>query len=662
MRLFIAEKPSLARAIAAALPLPQRRYREHIQCGGSDVVAWCVGHILEPVMPEHYNRRYARWAVGDLPIVPKDWRLRASVPALVSSLRVLVRAAARVVHAGDPDREGQLLVDEVLEFLGYRGPVDRILIRDMSLDAVRRQLGALEPNDRYRSLGVAALARQRADWLYGINMTRLYSLLGQGAGSRRVLSIGRVQTPVLGLVVARDRSIEGFRPTPYFVVSATVGAGAGAGRATVPVRWEPAGLAPPDVDGEGRVVREERAAAVVARVRDRDAAGRVVRALREEKSEASPPPYSLADLQIDAARRLCLTAKEVLDICQSLYETRRLVSYPRSDCSHLPEAQHADGKATLLAVAVHAPELAGLAASADLSLRSGAWDDRKVTAHHAIVPTLGEGAERVDLQPTERAVYALIARRYIAQFLPAHVYAITRLELDLAGERFVAVGRETLAEGWRGAIAAAGRASRPGDAAAGTGDDAEQAPELPPLADLREGQEVTITACDCVRRQTTPPKPFTDATLLAAMVNIAAHVDDPRVKTILSAADGLGTPATRPAILETLFERGYLERKGRAILSTAVGRALVASLPPVAATPDMTAEWEAAMRDIAEGRLSIEAFLARVTLQLGTLIEQGKARRAAPPPPPPHPDPSLPPVPGRACPATRHARRNRAPR
>ncbi|MGH7438922.1 MAG: DNA topoisomerase, partial [Polyangiaceae bacterium] len=207
MRLFIAEKPSLARAIAEALPGPQKRARLHIECGAGDVVAWCAGHILQMAPPEAYGDAYKAWRLESLPITPSDWKLEVSSPELVASIRRLLRDAKRVVHAGDPDREGQLLVDEVLHFLGYRGPVDRLLVRDLSPEAVRRQLGALEPNGKYRTLYESALARQRADWLYGMNMTRLYTLLGRGSGHGGVLSVGRVQTPLLGLIVARDRAI-----------------------------------------------------------------------------------------------------------------------------------------------------------------------------------------------------------------------------------------------------------------------------------------------------------------------------------------------------------------------------------------------------------------------------------------------------------------------
>ena len=614
MRLFIAEKPSLARAIAQALPLPHRRYREHLQCGDGNIVAWCAGHILEPVMPEHYDRRYARWTLEDLPIIPREWKLRASVPPLVSSIKMLLRGASRVVHAGDPDREGQLLVDEVLDFLGYAGPVDRILIRDTNPDAVARALAAMEPNAKYRPLGVAALARQRADWLYGINMTRAYSLLGQAAGyDRRVLSVGRVQTPLLGLIARRDAAIEAFRPTPYYVVTAVARTRAGA---ALPVRWEPAGLGAPDVDESGRLVREETAARMAATLRS--AEGRVFSVGRKGHVEAPPLPYSLADLQIDAARRLGLSGKQVLDACQALYETHRLTTYPRSDCSHLPEGHLAEAREVLAAIGSSSPELALLVAEADPSLRSRAWNDSKVTAHHAIIPTREIGVAVVG--PTEWSVYDLIARRYACQFLPPHEYAQTRIDLDVGGQRLVATGRETLALGWRVAL---------------PGVESEDDQKEGPLPALEPGDVVTLPQVDVSRRQVEPPKAFTDASLMQAMVNVAAHVEDPRVKALLAEADGIGTPATRGGIIETLFERGYVERRGKSIVTTPIGRALVASLPAAATAPDMTAEWEAAMRAIAGGSETMDRFLATTTTQLAALVAEAKARRALPPPPPP---------------------------
>jgi DNA topoisomerase-3 len=616
MRLFIAEKPSLARAIAEVLPGPARRAKDHIACGEGNVVAWCAGHILETAPPEAYSPDYKEWRLDHLPITPKEWKLEASTPALLKSIKSLLKSAARVVHAGDPDREGQLLVDEVLYFLGYKGPVDRILIRDLSPEAVKRQLGALEPNAKYRPLYESALARQRADWLYGMNMTRLYTLLGRAAGYDGVLSVGRVQTPLLGLIVARDLAIAAFQPAAYYVVSATMQAPDGA---TFRAAWSPGPSVEPHLDAEKRLLQRDVAEAVCRRAQGQRA--QVTARTDDNKSESPPLPYALADLQMDAAKRLGLSAQQVLDACQSLYETHRLLTYPRSDCSHLPEGHLAQVKDVLAAVARHLPALRPAVASADLSLRSKAWNDKKVTAHHAIIPTPSAAALPVELPDTERSVYELVCRRYLAQFYPAHEYLQTKIELDVCGERFTAAGRQVVAAGWK-AISVDIPDEEPG----GGSEEADLSRQArTPLPRLERGDSVMATEVVVSDRKTQPPKPFNDASLIAAMCAVAKFVQNPTVKKILTESDGIGTPATRAAIIETLFERGYVERVKKTIVSTETGRALIRSLPEVATTPDMTAVWEAAMRAIHDGAQPLDAFLGRVCAQLAQLVEQGRA-------------------------------------
>jgi DNA topoisomerase-3 len=615
MRLFIAEKPSLARAIAEALPGPKERAKTHIACGDGNVVAWCAGHILETATPEAYGAQYKHWRLGDLPIIPREWKLDVSTPELLKSIKTLLKRATCVVHAGDPDREGQLLVDEVLHFLRYTGPVERLLIRDLSPDAVRRQLGALEPNAKYRPLYESALARQRADWLYGMNMTRLYTLLGRAAGYDGVLSVGRVQTPLLGLIVARDRAIAEFRPVAYYVAAAEVRAGGGE---TFRAFWVPPEGAPTDEDG--RLLGQGVAEAACQRVVGQE--GRIAACTEDTRTETPPLPYSLADLQMDAGRRLSMSAQAVLDACQSLYETHRLVTYPRSDCAYLPEGQLAQASDVLTAIRAQAPALDDAARKADWTKRSKAWNDRKVTAHHAIVPTPTPRRDVASLSGSERAVYQLVCRRYLAQFYPPHTYLQTTIELDVAGDRFEASGRQTTKLGWKALYADPGTEGAPDPAEAEKDRERESAAPLPRLT---PGARVTVDSAAVTGQRTSPPKPFTDASLIAAMCGVAKFVRSPAVKKILTEADGIGTPATRAAIIETLFERGYVERARRAIVSTETGRALVASLPEVATTPDMTAVWEAAMRAITEGTQTSGPFLARVGAQLEQLVAEGRA-------------------------------------
>jgi DNA topoisomerase-3 len=583
-------------------------------------VAWCAGHLLETAPPEAYGHHYKRWCVGDLPMVPRHWKHEVLAPDLLRGIQGLLRDAARVVHAGDPDREGQLLVDEVLQFLGYNGPVDRLLVRDLRPEAIRRQLAALEPNAKYRALSESALARQRADWLYGINMTRLYTLLGRAAGYDGVLSVGRVQTPVLGLIVARDRAIAGFEPVPYFAVRAEIRAGGGGSfRASwVPGVGSSAAGADGAFDEERRLLKRAVAEAVLARVRGQ---GGAVTALTEDRNVEAPPlPYSLADLQVDAGRRLGLSAQAVLDACQSLYETHRLTTYPRSDCAYVPEGQHAQAANVALAIATNAPSLAAAVAKADLSLRSKAWNDRKVTAHHAIVPTPATGAPVAGLTDRERAVYELVGRRYLAQFYPAHQVRQTQVAIAIAGERFVANARQTVVTGWK-ALAAdlpqdGANAHDPENPTEGEGSGVW--PRLAP------GERITVAEVAIDAKRTQAPRPFTDASLIAAMCGIAHFVSRPNLHKVLSDTDGLGTPATRAAILETLFERGYVTRVEKTIVSTATGRSLIAALPEVATTPDMTALWEMGLRAIAERDQTLQAFLDRIETELRELVQHGK--------------------------------------
>ena len=447
----------------------------------------------------------------------------------------------------------------------------------MSPDAVRRALSALESNAKYRPLYESALARQRADWLYGMNMTRLYTLLGRASGYDGVLSVGRVQTPLLGLIVQRDLTIESFTPATYFVVSADVSAeGVPGFRAA----WQPGEALQSHLDDENRLLQRDIAEGVCERTRGQ--AGRITKSTRETKSEPAPLPYSLADLQIDAGRKAGLSAQAVLEACQRLYETHRLLTYPRSDCSYLPEGHFAAASAVIRAITTHAPALASMAANTTLSLRSKAWNDKKVTAHHAIIPTPTTGT-RPTLNANDRVIYELVCTRYLAQFYPPFEYLQTKLELDVAGERFTASGRQVVGEGWR----ALGKTV--------SNEDEEAEGSVPSLA---VGASVVATNVDISEKKTQPPKRFADATLIQAMCNIAKYVTDANVKKILGDADGIGTPATRAAIIETLFNRGFIARDKKFIVSTPTGRALIKALPASATTPDMTAVWEAAMTEL----------------------------------------------------------------
>jgi len=611
MRLFIAEKPSLGRAIADVLPKPHRRGDGFIACGNDQVVTWCVGHLLEQAQPDSYDSRYARWSLADLPIVPQKWQLKPR-PSVAKQLKVvegLLAQASEIVHAGDPDREGQLLVDEVLDYLNLpaekRSRVQRCLINDLNPQAVDRAVNRLRENREFIPLCVSALARARADWLYGINMTRAWTLLGRSAGYDGVLSVGRVQTPVLGLVVRRDEEIENFLPKDYFEVKAHI---VTPDEVRFVASWVPSEACEPWQDEEGRLLKRALADHVVARITGQPAAVTAYSDKRE--NEGAPLPFSLSSLQIEAAKRYGLSAQTVLDTCQRLYETHKLITYPRSDSRYLPEEHFAGRHAVLNAIQAHQPQLTP-PADFDADRRNRCWDDKKVDAHHAIIPTARAGS--VKLSENEQNIYALVARQYLMQFCPDAVFRKCVIELAIAGGKFVAKARFLAEAGWRALL---GNKER---------DEENDGMPLPVVA---KGDELLCERGEVLAKQTQPPRPFTDATILSAMTGIARFVQDKELKKVLRATDGLGTEATRAGIIELLFRRGFLVKKGRYIHSAEAGRALIHSLPDLAARPDMTAQWESTLTRISEKACRYDEFMQPLVQTLTGLIHQARQQPA----------------------------------
>ncbi|TQC76994.1 DNA topoisomerase III [Pantoea dispersa] len=609
MRLFIAEKPSLARAIADVLPKPHRRGDGYIACGNDQVVTWCVGHLLEQAQPDSYDSRYARWNLADLPIIPDKWRLqpRPSVAKQLKVIEGLLQQASVVVHAGDPDREGQLLVDEVLDYLQLpaekRQQVQRCLINDLNPAAVERAVSRLRENREFIPLCVSALARARADWLYGINMTRAWTLLGRNAGYDGVLSVGRVQTPVLGLVVRRDEEIENFVPKDYFEVKAHI---VTPKEERFVASWIPSDACEPWQDDEGRLLHRPLADHVLERINGKPAWVTGYNDKRE--SETAPLPFSLSSLQIEAAKRFGLSAQTVLDCCQRLYETHKLITYPRSDSRYLPDEHFAGRHAVLNAIQAHQPDVS-LPADFNADQKNRCWDDKKVDAHHAIVPTAR--ASKVDLSDNEANIYGLIARQYLMQFCPDAVFRKCVIDLDIGGGRFVAKARFLAEAGWRALLGSKER---------------DEENDGTPLPVVSKGDELLCERGEVLAKQTQPPRPFTDATLLSAMTGIARFVQDKELKKVLRATDGLGTEATRAGIIELLFRRTFLVKKGRYIHSTEAGRALIHALPEMAARPDMTAHWESTLTRISEKACRYDEFMQPLVSTLIGLIGEARQR------------------------------------
>lgn len=618
MRLYIAEKPSLGRAIAAALPGPQKKSPGAIHCGEQQVVSWCIGHLLEPAEPADYTARWKIWQLADLPILPERWKLvgKKQTAGQLKILANLLKQADEVIHAGDPDREGQLLVDEVLWHFRFNKPVRRVLINDLNPAAVKKALAQEQDNRNFRALAHSALARQRADWLFGINLTRAYTLVQrqqqpsslsnkpvstkrQGQSSQSVYSIGRVQTPVLGLVVARDLSIENFVAHPFYLLDMLLRHEASNTQASL--RWVPDDRHAAVVDDESRLIDAEFARNLLARLQGKT--GEITLSQFQDRKEAPPLPLSLSALQIEAGRLYQLSAKQVLDAAQTLYEQHQLITYPRSDCRYLPEGHYAEAVDIIAAIRHHAQELTDACDASQPDLRSKAWNDAKVDAHHAIIPTCRSGSIR--LSATESQIYALICRYYLMQFYPEAIHREGKLTALIEDETFRASETCIASPGWR-QLEPRGR--QPHESSK---------PPLPhwPLATPVRCVEGAIS-----ERQTQPPTPFTDSSLLAAMTGIARFVSDAQLRKTLRETDGLGTEATRASIIETLFKRLYLVKKGRYIHATDKGRILIAALPEALSKPDMTAEWEARLEAIRQQQDDPKVFLNQLQARIGALL------------------------------------------
>lgn len=618
-RLFIAEKPSLARAIADVLPKPHQKGNGFIKAGNGDIVSWCIGHLLEQATPEVYDQRYKKWQVNDLPIVPEKWILmpKSNTAKQFNILVDLIKSADQIVHAGDPDREGQLLVDEVLNYCKLpdtkRKSIQRCLISDLNASAVEKSLQQLRSNQEFIPLSTSALARARADWLYGINMSRVCTIVGQKSGYRGVLSIGRVQTPILGLVVRRDIDIEQFVPKPFYEVYAVLET---EHNEKFKAKWQPSEACAPYQDEEGRVLVKALAENVCQRIINQT--GTVEKVSNKKKELAPPLPFNLSALQIEMAKKNGLSAQDVLDICQALYEKHKLITYPRSDCRFLPQEHIDQINGVKSAIENNCPELKTAIDNADFTLRSKTWNDKKVEAHHAIIPTLRK-ARMENLTENEKAVYQVIATQYLAQFYPAYKYAELQIDVDIVGGKFISKTNQMLDEGWKVLFRSKNYQNdndNPNNESSGV---------LTKL--VKKGESVQCVDTELLSKETQPPKPFTDATLLSAMTGIARFVKDPEIKKILRETDGLGTEATRAGIIELLFKRQFLTRQGKTIRSTPVGRNLILSLPEMMSMPDMTAHWEMQLDEISKKEFSYQQFMHQLNVSLLSLVGQLKNSR-----------------------------------
>jgi len=603
MQLYLCEKPSQARDIAKVLGA--NRPGDGCLQGAGVTVTWCIGHLLETAPPDAYDPRYKRWVLADLPIVPERWKMlvKPKTASQFKAVKRLLGECRELVIATDADREGEMIARELVEHCRYRGPIRRLWLSALDDASIRKALAALKPGAETFNLYHAALGRSRADWLIGMNMSRLFTLLGRQSGYRGVLPVGRVQTPTLALVVRRDREIAAFVPKPFWQVNALISAGG----LTFPAQWVPAKVY---TDEEKRCVHPNIAQQVAQLCRQ---AGHAVVTECDTKREknAAPLAFSLGSLQQACGRMWDMSPQLVLDTAQSLYEKHKATTYPRTDCGYLPASMREEISGVLDAISRTDPECAPVLERLDRTFVSRIWNDKKITAHHGIIPTRN-AFQLSALTETERNVYMLIRRNYLAQFLPLHESDFTRLQFDIGGQLFRAIGRTEVIKGWKVLFEKAGDDEVQDDDGAGVA--------LPPLA---KNDRVTVTGAEVIQQMTRPPAHYTFATLIGAMMNAAAFVTDVALRKVLKDNAGLGTEATRAGIVEQLLNRHFIVRKGSKIMATELGADVIDALPPQLTEPGMTALWEQALDEVAAGRMSLDDFLQRQAGWTRNLVSQG---------------------------------------
>ncbi|HEJ1597249.1 TPA: DNA topoisomerase III [Pseudomonas aeruginosa] len=602
MRLFLCEKPSQGKDIGRILGATQRG--EGCLSGSGVTITWCIGHLVEAAAPEVYDAALKRWSLEQLPIFPQQWRVEVK-PKTATQFKVVKALLAKATHlviATDADREGELIAREIIDLCGYRGPIERLWLSALNDASIRTALGKLRPSSDTLPMYYSALARSRADWLVGMNLSRLFTLLGRQAGYDGVLSVGRVQTPTLKLVVDRDREIAAFKSAPFWAIDVSLSTEGQAFSA----QW----VAPDGcTDDAGRCLQQPVAQQAALQIRVADNT-QVVSVETERVREGPPLLFDLSTLQEVCSKQLGLDVQETLQIAQALYETHKATTYPRSDSGYLPESMFAEVPAVLDSLLKTDPSLRPIMSQLDRSQRSRAWNDGKVTAHHGIIPTL-EPANLSPLSEKELAVYRLIRAHYLAQFLPHHEFDRTVAEFSCGQQMLVATGKQVVVKGWRLVLAE--------PQADEDGDDAARSQVLPPL---RGGLACQVAEVEIKALKTMPPKPYTQGELVKSMKGIARFVTDPRLKQKLKDTTGIGTEATRANIISVLIARGYIVKKGRSIRASDAAFTLIDAVPAAIADPGTTAVWEQALDMIEAGQLTLDVFLSKQAAWISQLIAQ----------------------------------------
>lgn len=579
MELVITEKPSVAQSIAQVIGATKRC--DGYLKGGGYIVSWCVGHLVELATPEAYDEVYKHWSYNTLPILPDEWKyvIKKDTKAQFKVLKNLMKDGdvTAIVCATDAGREGELIFRLVYEQAGCSKPIKRLWISSMEESAIRDGFNHLKPGIEYDNLYASALCRQQADWLVGLNGTRLFTVLYKS----KVLKVGRVQTPTLAMLVERETAIQGFKKTPYYTVHLT-----GTGVDAVSEKYPDKGKA------------EEQA----ARCNGKDAI--VTKVTAEDKQVAAPRLYDLTTLQRDANRIFSFTAKQTLDYTQSLYE-KKLCTYPRTDSQYLSDDMEETARKVLSLVGCVLPFEMEWTGDADYKR---IMNSKKVTDHHAIIPTVEiEKTDKAGLSDGEKKILMLLAHRLLCATGSAHKYRSVKAEITCEKDIFSACGTTIIDEGWK-------QYDRAFKTYFKAKDDKEE--EEKALPELSEGMALAGMEAKVTEGFSQPPKHFTEDSLLSAMERAGAEDmgDDVERK-------GLGTPATRADIIEKLVKDGFVKREKKQMIPTEDGMKLITILPDMVKSPKLTADWENTLSLVAKGEYPAEKFMSGIRTMVTDLVK-----------------------------------------
>jgi DNA topoisomerase-3 len=619
MRLFIAEKPSLAKAIFEGLG---GSLTAKMQNGcftiGDDKVTSCFGHMLELFEPQDYDEKYKIWRLENLPIrsiFPPSLKPKQEAKQRLEVIFKLIDEASEIVNAGDNDDEGVLLINELLTYVNNNKPVKRILISDLNLKPVQKALENLKPNENYENMGNAALARSIGDQLFGYNLTRAYTLQGRKQGFDGVLNVGRVQSAVLGLVNSRTLINQEHQESFYYDVIAKLNFVGGEFSA----KYQP--TAKDNVDEKNRIIEESNALEIKSNC-NKDFV--IIEAKTKAEKKAAPLPYNLSSLQQACAKKWGYSADITLEIIQTLYETHKLLTYPRSDCRYLSDEHLSSKDEILKALKLTLPHLSKVIDNADLSIKHKAFNADKITAHHAICPTEKNGST-ITLTESQKNVYGLVVSSFIALFYTESIRDKTKIVIDNNNHQFVATKSILVSQGWESIFK--------------NDVDITQEDTALDLSKLKIKDCLDCKSIDIEKKKTSPPKYFVESTLLGAMTKAAKFIEDPKLRKVLELKDkdnsaesgSIGTEATRASILNNLANnfnlisiekvKGYQESVWK---TTQQGQDFCAALPKDIIAPDTSAIWSERQALIRDGKMKVEEFLKLLDVYLAERISEVK--------------------------------------